>query len=398
MARFKTLDDFDVAGKAVLVRVDFNVPMRDGKVTDDTRIRRALPTIKDLSAAGAKILLLSHFGRPKGKVVPEMSLEPVVGPLSEALGAEVAFASDCVGPEAEAVASALSDGGVALLENLRFHAGEEANDPAFVAALAKLGDLYFGDAFSAAHRAHASVEGLARALPAGAGRLMQAELEHLESALGSPERPVAAVVGGAKISSKLDLLGNLVEKVDLLVIGGGMANTFLNAQGVGVGKSLCEYDMAETARQILDRAEEEGCDVILPSDAVVAGELAAGADNQTVPIREVPADSMILDAGPDTAADLAKRLEACKTLVWNGPLGCFEFPPFDAATNAVAQAASKLTKAGSLLTVAGGGDTVAALAHAGAAEDFSYISTAGGAFLEWLEGKTLPGVKALEEA
>ncbi len=398
MARFKTLDDFDVAGKAVLVRVDFNVPMKDGKVTDDTRIRRALPTIKDLSAAGAKVLLLSHFGRPKGKVVPEMSLKPVVAPLSEALGAEVAFASDCVGPEAEAVASGLSNGSVALLENLRFHAGEEANDPAFVAALAKLGDLYLGDAFSAAHRAHASVEGLARALPAGAGRLMQAELEHLQSALGSPERPVAAVVGGAKISSKLDLLGNLVEKVDLLVIGGGMANTFLNAQGLAVGKSLCEYDMAETARQILDRAEQEGCDVILPSDAVVAGELAAGADNRTVPIREVPADSMILDAGPDTAADLAKRLEACKTLVWNGPLGCFEFPPFDAATNAVAQAAAALTKSGSLLTVAGGGDTVAALAHAGAADDFSYISTAGGAFLEWLEGKSLPGVKALEEA
>lgn len=398
MARFKTLDDFEVAGKAVLVRVDFNVPMKDGKVTDDTRIRRALPTIRDLSAAGAKVLLLSHFGRPKGKVVPEMSLKPVVAPLSEVLGAEVAFASDCVGPEAEAVASGLSNGSVALLENLRFHAGEEANDPAFVAALAKLGDLYLGDAFSAAHRAHASVEGLARALPAGAGRLMQAELEHLQSALGSPERPVAAVVGGAKISSKLDLLGNLVEKVDLLVIGGGMANTFLNAQGLAVGKSLCEYDMAETARQILDRAEQEGCDVILPSDAVVAGELAAGADNRTVPIQEVPADSMILDAGPDTAADLAKRLEACKTLVWNGPLGCFEFPPFDAATNAVAQAAAALTKSGSLLTVAGGGDTVAALAHAGAADDFSYISTAGGAFLEWLEGKSLPGVKALEEA
>lgn len=398
MARFKTLDDFDVAGKAVLVRVDFNVPMRDGQVTDDTRIRRALPTIQELTAAGAKVLLLSHFGRPKGKVVPEMSLKPVVQPLSDALGAEVAFAPDCVGSEAEAVVSALPNGGVALLENLRFHVGEEANDPAFVAALAALGDIYFGDAFSAAHRAHASVEGLARALPAGAGRLMQAELEHLGSALGSPERPVAALVGGAKISSKLDLLGNLVEKVDLLVIGGGMANTFLNAQGLAVGKSLCEYDMAETARQILERAEQEGCDVILPSDAVVAKELAAGAENQTVGIREVPDDSMILDAGPETAAALTKRLEACKTLVWNGPLGCFEFPPFDAATNAVAQAAAGLTRSGSLLTVAGGGDTVAALAHAGAAEDFSYISTAGGAFLEWLEGKTLPGVKALEDA
>lgn len=398
MARFKTLDDFDLAGKAVLVRVDFNVPMRDGKVTDDTRIRRALPTIQELRTAGAKVLLLSHFGRPKGKVVPEMSLKPVVAPLSDALGTEVIFAPDCIGEEAEAAVSTLPGGGVALLENLRFHAGEEANDPAFVSALAALGDLYFGDAFSAAHRAHASVEGLARSLPAGAGRLMQAELEHLESALGSPERPVAALVGGAKISSKLDLLGNLVEKVDLLVIGGGMANTFLNAQGLAVGKSLCEYEMAETARQILDRAEQEGCDVILPSDAVIAKELAAGAEHQTVPVREVPADSMILDAGPDTAADLAKRLQACKTLVWNGPLGCFEFPPFDAATNAVAQAAATLTKSGSLLTVAGGGDTVAALAHAGAANDFSYISTAGGAFLEWLEGKSLPGVKALEDA
>ncbi|WP_282605597.1 phosphoglycerate kinase [Pelagibius sp. Alg239-R121] len=398
MARFKTLDDLEVAGKTVLVRVDFNVPMRDGKVTDDTRIRRALPTIKELSAAGAKVLLLSHFGRPKGKAVPEMSLQPVVGPLAAVLGSQVTFASDCIGPEAEAVVSGLGDGEVALLENLRFHAGEEANDPDFVAALAKLGDVYLGDAFSAAHRAHASVDGLARALPAGAGRLMQAELEHLGSALGNPERPVAAVVGGAKISSKLDLLGNLVEKVDLLVIGGGMANTFLNAQGIGVGASLCEYDMAETARQILDRAEEDGCDVILPSDAVVAKKLAAGAECQIVPVREVPADTMILDAGPDTAADLARRLAACKTLVWNGPLGCFEFPPFDAATNQVAQAAAALTKSGSLLSVAGGGDTVAALAHAGVAESFSYISTAGGAFLEWLEGKTLPGVKALEDA
>lgn len=398
MARFKTLDDLDVAGKTVLVRVDFNVPMQDGKVTDDTRIRRALPTIKDLIAAGAKVLLLSHFGRPKGKVVPEMSLRPVVAPLSAALGRNVAFAGDCIGPEAEKLAAELGAGEVALLENLRFHAGEEANDPTFVAALAKLGDVYLGDAFSAAHRAHASVEGLARALPAGAGRLMQEELVHLESALGNPQRPVAAVVGGAKISSKLELLGNLVERVDLLVIGGGMANTFLNAQGVAVGKSLCEVEMAETARQILDRAEAEGCDVVLPSDAVVSREFAAGAAHEIVPVREVPADSMILDAGPDTAADLAQRLTACKTLVWNGPLGCFEMPPFDAATNSVAQAAAALTKSGSLLSVAGGGDTVAALAHAGADEDFSYISTAGGAFLEWLEGKTLPGVKALEDA
>lgn len=398
MARFKTLDDLDIAGKTVLVRVDFNVPMKDGKVTDDTRIRRALPTIKDLIAAGAKVLLLSHFGRPKGRVVPEMSLRPVVAPLSAALGKDVAFAENCIGPEVEKLASELEAGEVALLENLRFHAGEEANDPGFVAALAKLGDIYLGDAFSAAHRAHASVDGLARALPAGAGRLMQEELVHLESALGNPQRPVAAVVGGAKISSKLELLGNLVEKVDLLVIGGGMANTFLNAQGVGVGKSLCEVEMAEIARQIMDRAEAEGCDVILPSDAVVSREFAAGAAHEIVPVREVPDDTMILDAGPDTAADIARRLGACKTLVWNGPLGCFEMPPFDAATNSVAQAAAALTKSGALLSVAGGGDTVAALAHAGADQDFSYISTAGGAFLEWLEGKTLPGVKALEDA
>lgn len=398
MARFKTLDDLELAGKTALVRVDFNVPMKDGEVTDDTRIRRALPTIKDLVAAGAKVLLLSHFGRPKGKSVPDMSLKPVVAPLSAALAMDVAFAPDCVGPEAETVASGLAAGQVALLENLRFHSGEEANDPDFVAALAKLGDLYVGDAFSAAHRAHASVEGLARALPAAAGRLMQEELVHLESALGSPRRPVAALVGGAKISSKLELLGNLVQKVDLLVIGGGMANTFLNAQGVAVGKSLCEVEMAETARQILDRAEEEGCDVVLPSDAVVAKEFAAGAAHETLPVGAVPEDGMILDAGPETAADLARRLAACKTLVWNGPLGCFEMPPFDAATNSVAQAAAGLTKSGSLLSVAGGGDTVAALAHAGVDQDFSYISTAGGAFLEWLEGKTLPGVKALEDA
>ena len=398
MARFKTLDELELAGRTALVRVDFNVPMKDGEVTDDTRIRRALPTIKDLVTAGAKVLLLSHFGRPKGKAVPEMSLKPVVAPLSAALAMDVTFAADCIGPEAERVASGLAAGQVALLENLRFHSGEEANDPDFVAALAKLGDLYVGDAFSAAHRAHASVEGLARALPAAAGRLMQEELVHLESALGSPTRPVAALVGGAKISSKLELLGNLVQKVDLLVIGGGMANTFLNAQGVAVGKSLCEADMAETARQILDRAEEEGCDVVLPSDALVAKEFAAGAAYETLPVREVPEDGMILDAGPETAGDLARRLTACKTLVWNGPLGCFEMPPFDAATNAVAQAAAALTKSGSLLSVAGGGDTVAALAHAAVDQDFSYISTAGGAFLEWLEGKTLPGVKALEDA
>ncbi|MEO3428072.1 phosphoglycerate kinase [Pelagibius sp. CAU 1746] len=398
MPKFKTLDDLDVAGKTVLLRVDFNVPMADGKVTDATRIERAAPTIRDLTAKGAKVLLLSHFGRPKGKPNPEMSLKPLVPAVSQVLGQEVAFAEDCIGAPAEAVAKGLKDGGVALLENLRFHAGEEANDPDFAEALAALGDAYVSDAFSAAHRAHASTEGVARLLPAAAGRLMQAELEHLAAALEKPKRPVAAIVGGAKISTKLDLLGNLVAKVDVLVIGGGMANTFLNAVGVDVGKSLCEHDLAETARDILAKAKAAGCDVVLPTDAVVAGEFKAGAANETVSVKAVPADKMILDCGPATAEHLAKRLAACATLVWNGPLGAFEIPPFDAATNAVAQAAAKLTRDGKLLTVAGGGDTVAALAHAGAIDDFSYVSTAGGAFLEWLEGKTLPGVKALEDA
>ncbi len=397
MPKFKTLDDLDLAGKTVLLRVDFNVPMADGKVSDLTRIERAAPSIRDLTAAGAKVLLLTHFGRPKGKPNPEMSLRPLVPVASVILGTEVVFAEDCIGEKAQAVADSLADGGVALLENLRFHVGEEANDPAFADALAALGDLYVNDAFSAAHRAHASTEGVARRLPSAAGRLMQAELEHLAAALDQPKRPLAAVVGGAKISTKLDLLGNLVSRVDMLVIGGGMANTFLNAVGVDIGRSLCEHDMADTAKEILAKAKEAGCDVVLPTDAVVAGSLAAGVAFETVSVKAVPAKQMILDLGPATAEHLARRLGECASLVWNGPLGCFEVPPFDSSTNTVAQAAAALTREGKLLSVAGGGDTVAALAHAGALKDFSYVSTAGGAFLEWLEGKTLPGVKALED-
>jgi phosphoglycerate kinase len=398
MPKFKTLDDLDVAGKTVLVRVDFNVPMSGGKVTDATRLERAAPTVRDLAKKGAKVLLLSHFGRPKGKPNPEMSLKPLAAAFGQVLGQEVAFAEDCIGAPAETVAKSLKDGGVALLENLRFHAGEEANDVAFVKALAALGQAYVNDAFSAAHRAHASTEGIARLLPSAAGRLMQAELEHLGAALEKPKRPLAAIVGGAKISTKLELLGNLVAKVDMLVIGGGMANTFLNAVGVKVGKSLCEHDMADTAKEILAKAKQAGCDVVLPTDAVVAAEFKAGAPSDVVSVKAVPQDKMILDVGPATAEHLAKRLATCATLVWNGPLGAFEIAPFDKATNSVAQAAAKLTKEGKLLTVAGGGDTVAALAHAGVLEDFSYVSTAGGAFLEWLEGKTLPGVQALEDA
>ncbi|MDH3472278.1 MAG: phosphoglycerate kinase [Rhodospirillales bacterium] len=399
MNRFKTLDDLDVAGKHVLLRADLNLPMQDGKITDTTRIDRLVPTINELAGKGAKVVLLSHFGRPKGKALPEFSLEPLVAPLSAALGGrKVAFAGDCVGEPAARVVAGLAEGEVALLENLRFHAGEEADDPAFAARLAALGELYVNDAFSAAHRAHASVEALARLLPAAAGRLMQAELEHLGAALEAPARPVAAIVGGAKVSTKLELLGNLVEKVDMLAIGGGMANTFLNALGVGIGASLCEHDMAATARAIVERAKAAGCDLVLPTDARVAREFKAQAPHRDVSIKAVAAEDLILDAGPATAAHLARRLEDCRTLVWNGPLGCFEMPPFDAATNAVAKAAAALTRAGRLTSVAGGGDTVAALAHAGVAGDFTYVSTAGGAFLEWLEGKTLPGVAALEAA
>jgi phosphoglycerate kinase len=355
-----------------------------------------MPTVRELADAGARVLILCHFGRPKGKVVPEMSLAPVAAAVAETLGRPIAFASDCTGSSAAETVAALNDGDIAMLENLRFDAGEEGNDPAFADALAGHGDIFINDAFSAAHRAHASVVGLAERLPAAAGRLMQQELEALGRALGSPERPVAAVVGGAKVSTKLDLLGNLVSRVDLLAIGGGMANTFLAAQGIEVGASLCEHDMTDTARDIMQKAEAAGCAIALPTDAVVAAEFASGAPSEVVSVHAVPADKMILDVGPASAADLARRLADCRTLVWNGPMGAFELEGFDGGTNTVARAAADLTASGSLLSVAGGGDTVAALAHAGALERFTYVSTAGGAFLEWLEGKTLPGVAALE--
>jgi phosphoglycerate kinase len=396
MQRFQTLDDLKPAGKRVLVRADLNVPMQDGKVTDATRIERLAPTIAELRKKEARVVVLSHFGRPKGKPDPTMSLKPLVAPLSRVLdGAKIAFAADCVGKPAEDVVKALKDGEVALLENLRFHAEEEKNDPGFAKKLAALGDIYVNDAFSAAHRAHASTEAIARLLPSAAGRLMQAELEALSKALERPARPLAAVVGGAKVSTKLDLIGNLINKVDILVIGGGMANTFLFAGGIDVGKSLCERDMADTARRISADANAAGKRIVLPVDAVVAPALTAGADAKTVPIGRVPADMMILDIGLKSIAETVQTVAACKTLVWNGPLGAFEHPPFDKGTTALAQAVAKLTKQGKLLSVAGGGDTVAALAHAGVEEAFSYVSTAGGAFLEWLEGKELPGVAAL---
>lgn len=392
---WKTLDEMDLAGKVVLVRVDINVPVENGVVTDATRIEKIAPTVKDILAKGGKPVLLAHFGRPKGKPVPEMSLRPLVPELAKALGVPVKFAEDCIGAPAKTAVAALAAGEVLLLENTRFHAGEEKNDPELSAAMAALGEVYVNDAFSAAHRAHSSTEGVAHILPAVAGRLMAAELKALEAALGNPVRPVTAVVGGAKVSTKLDLLGNLVSKVDHLVIGGGMANTFLVAQGIDVGKSLAEREMAETAREILEKAAAAGCAIHLPADVVVAREFKAGAENEVVGKADCPADAMILDAGPKSVEEIAKVFEASKTLIWNGPLGAFEIAPFDAATNAAAQKAADLTKAGKLVSVAGGGDTVAALNKAGAAEDFSYISTAGGAFLEWMEGKELPGVAAL---
>jgi phosphoglycerate kinase len=401
MTSFRTLDDLDVTGKRVLLRADFNVPMKAGKVTDPTRIERGAVSIRELAARGAKVVVLSHFGRPDGKRVAEMSLKPIAEALSRALGGKpVAFAEDCIGPAAAKVINGLAPGGVALLENLRFHAAEERNDPVFAKALAAEGDLYVNDAFSTAHRAHASTAAIAHLLPAAAGRLMQAELEHLSKALAEPKRPVMAIVGGAKVSTKLDLLGNLARKVDLLVIGGGMANTFLHAKGIAIGKSLAEREMAETAREILAQARggkngTRGTEVVLPVDAVAAEALKPGVATETVPIDKVPADRMILDVGPATVADLEAKLAKCHTLVWNGPLGAFETPPFDAGTAAVARTAAKLTEDGKLLSVAGGGDTVAALAAAGVVERFSYVSTAGGAFLEWLEGKELPGVQAL---
>ncbi len=396
MSRFKGIDAVDVTGKRVLVRADLNVPMKDGKVTDDTRIRAVAPTVDALLKRGARVIVLSHFDRPKGKVVPEMSLKPLTHPLGLALGKPAAFADDCVGPKAEAAVAALKNGEVLLLENLRFHAGEEKNDPAFAASLAKLGDIYVSDAFSCAHRAHASTEGIAHLLPSVAGITMQGELNALEAALGKPERPVIAVVGGAKVSTKLDVLTHLVEKVDHLIIGGGMANTFLAAQGIKVGKSLCEHDLADTARDILARAKAAGCSVHLPTDVVAAKEFKAGAASQVIAVDAVADDDMILDVGPASVAALGDVLKSSKTLIWNGPMGAFEIDPFDKGTVALAKAAAELSRAGKLLTVAGGGDTVSALNHAGVSADFTHISTAGGAFLEWMEGKALPGVVVLE--
>ncbi len=393
---WKTLDDIDLAGKVVLTRVDINVPMEGGRVTDATRIEKIVPTVRDIQAKGGKVVLLAHFDRPKGKVVPEMSLSHVQGALAQALGAKVVFGADCVGAAASAAIAAAGFGDVVLLENTRFHPGEEKNDPALVAQMAALGDVYVNDAFSAAHRAHASTEGLARALPAAAGRLMEAELRALDAALGNPARPVVAVVGGAKVSTKLDLLGNLVGKVDHLVIGGGMANTFLVAQGIEVGKSLAERDMAETAREIMAKAKAAGCTIHLPADVVVAREFKAHAAHEVVAASDCPADAMILDAGPKAVAAIEAVFAGARTLIWNGPLGAFELEPFDAATNAAAKTAAALTRTGKLISVAGGGDTVAALNKADAAEDFTFISTAGGAFLEWMEGKDLPGVAALQ--
>lgn len=397
MATFKTLDDVDVSGKRVLVRVDLNVPMAEGSVSDATRILRILPTIGEISEKGGKVVLLAHFGRPKGRINPEMSLAPVVSTLSDMIGKPVSFATDCIGPMAEAAVNAMHDGDITLLENTRFHAGEEENDEAFVAELAKNGDIFVSDAFSASHRAHASTEGLARHMPAVAGRTMQAELEALEAGLGDPDRPVIAIVGGAKVSTKLDLLSNLVSKVDRLVIGGGMANTFLAAQGIDVGKSLCEHDLGDTARDILARAKTENCEIILPEDVVVASEFAANAPHETVANNACPDDKMILDAGEASIANIISKIETSKTLIWNGPLGAFEIEPFDIATVKVAKAAAKQTREGNLVSVGGGGDTVAALNHADASRDFTYVSTAGGAFLEWMEGKDLPGVSVLKQ-
>jgi phosphoglycerate kinase len=397
MPRFRTLDSLDPRGKRVLLRADLNVPVKDGRITDRTRIERLTPTIRELAEKGARVIVVSHFDRPKGRRVPEMSLKPMREALSAALGRPVAWSEDCVGPEAEAAAARLQEGEVLLLENTRYHAGEERNDPALAEGLARLAEVFVNDAFSAAHRAHSSTEGVARRLPAHAGRLMQAELEALDAALGNPKRPVVAIVGGAKVSTKLDLLGNLSRRVDVLVVGGAMANTFLAAQGHALGKSLQEAEMHDTARRILEEARAANCEVLLPVDLVVAASLAPTAAVRTVAVEDgVPADLMALDVGPDTVAAIEARLRQASTLVWNGPLGAFETPPFDAATVAVAQSVAALTQSAGLRSIAGGGDTVSALKHAGVADRMTYVSAAGGAFLEWLEGKTLPGVAALE--
>ncbi|MGL4495298.1 MAG: phosphoglycerate kinase [Beijerinckiaceae bacterium] len=393
---FRTLDDADVKGKRVLVRVDLNVPMENGKVTDATRIERILPTIQEISKKGGKVILLAHFGRPKG-VDPKESLKPVAEELARHLHKPVAFAADCIGDAAAAAISTMKDGDILCVENTRFHKGEEKNEPEFVKALAANGDIYVNDAFSAAHRAHASTEGIAKILPAFAGRTMQQELEALHKGLDNPKKPVIAIVGGAKVSTKLDLLGNLVKKVDALVIGGGMANTFLHAQGKKVGKSLCEKDLADTARAIMAKAEKAGCAIILPVDATIAYHFEANAPHQHYGINAIPDDAMILDVGPQSIERIAGAIDDAATLIWNGPLGAFELTPFDTGTKAAARHAAKLTKAGKLISVAGGGDTVAALNQAHVADDFTYISTAGGAFLEWMEGKPLPGVEALKK-
>tara|TARA_R110001599_G_scaffold80928_2_gene218565 strand:+ start:3795 stop:4991 length:1197 start_codon:yes stop_codon:yes gene_type:complete len=392
---FKTLDDIgNVQGKRGLVRVDLNVPMADGKVTDDTRLQALVPTVTELADKGAKLLLLAHFGRPKGEYKPEYSLEPVVAPLAAVLGRDVGFMQQ---PNADAIA-ALPDGSITVIENSRFAAGEEKNDPGMARAIASFGDFYVNDAFSAAHRAHVTTEGIAHHLPSYAGRSMERELTALDKALGNPEHPVAAVVGGAKVSSKLDVLRQMVEKVDHLIIGGGMANTFLAARGVDVGKSLCEHDLADVANEILAAADKADCTVHLPYDVVVAKEFRANPPTRTVNVHEVAEDEMILDIGPAAVEALSDVLKTCRTLVWNGPLGAFETPPFDVATIALARTAAALTKEGQLLSVAGGGDTVAALNQAGVADEFSFVSTAGGAFLEWMEGKVLPGVEALKQS
>jgi len=397
MGSFKTLHDIDVAGKRVLVRADLNVPVRDGRITDLSRIERLSPTIAELAGKGARVIVCSHFDRPKGKRVPEMSLAPMAAALGEVLGKPVAFVDDCAGPLAVQAVAALQPGDVLVLENTRYYPGEEKNDSVFAQTLADSADLFVNDAFSAAHRAHASTEGVARLLPSYAGRLMQAELEALDQALGNPSRPVMAIVAGSKVSTKLDLLGNLLSKVDVLVIGGAMANTFLAAQGISVGKSLQEAEMHQTARDILAQAEAQGSEIVLPVDAVVAREFRAGTASEVVPVTAIPADAMMLDVGPATVAALVRRLGQMKTLVWNGPLGAFELAPFDRATVALAEVVAAATEAGLLVSVAGGGDTVSALRHAGVADRLTYVSSAGGAFLEWMEGKILPGVAALEQ-
>lgn len=398
MADFNRIEDAgDLTGKTALVRVDFNVPMADGKVTDDTRLVAAIETVTALRNAGAKVALLAHFGRPKGERVADMSLAPIAPAFAEVIGEPVAFYEDCIGEGAKAAIEALPETGIILLENTRYHKGEEKNDVALAAEMAKLGDIFVSDAFSAAHRAHVSTVGLADHLPAYAGKSMERELDALNAALGTPKRPVLAVVGGAKVSSKIDLLKNLVAKVDALAIGGGMANTFLAARGVNVGKSLCEHDLAETAKEIEANAAKAGCDILLPKDVVVTKEFAANAPNRTCGLDDVAEDEMILDAGPETVVILAAAMDVANTLIWNGPLGAFELTPFDKATVSAAKAAAARAAKGELIAVAGGGDTVAALNHAGAAQDFTHISTAGGAFLEWMEGKALPGVEALKK-